>query len=303
VMEPTRKSWRDAIAIHPAADLFPMMSAAELRALGEDIKAHGLQHPITIVEKDGRVHKEMKAEDYALLDGRNRLDAMELVGIAFELAYKKIRRGIWGWCLFQPEDASDFVIGDCAVVESPFFLEDPYDYVLSLNVHRRHLTNEQKRNLIAKVIKAKPALSDRQIAEKTGTSHPTVAKVRDRLEESGDVEKFTTSTDTMGREQPRIREAAKLPEFLSHGLDIYSVGLAEPTSPDRETPEQFWQCSLGNMAGEAVSLESYWTKQFGPEWKQFRASSDLVTLAKQAAEACAKIAERVETQAAEGVIK
>jgi hypothetical protein len=31
-------SWRDHIKVHPAADLFPMMSEPELRELGEDIK-------------------------------------------------------------------------------------------------------------------------------------------------------------------------------------------------------------------------------------------------------------------------
>ena len=35
-------SWRDHIKVHPAADLFPMMSESELRELGEDIKANGL---------------------------------------------------------------------------------------------------------------------------------------------------------------------------------------------------------------------------------------------------------------------
>ena len=35
------KSWRDVIKIHPAADLFPMMSPDELKALGEDIKRNG----------------------------------------------------------------------------------------------------------------------------------------------------------------------------------------------------------------------------------------------------------------------
>lgn len=37
-------SWRDHI--HPAADLFPMMSEPELRQLGEDIKKNGLRTPI-----------------------------------------------------------------------------------------------------------------------------------------------------------------------------------------------------------------------------------------------------------------
>src|SRR5215216_2203690 len=38
-------SWRDVLPVHPAADLFPMMSPEDLRALGEDIKANGLKHP------------------------------------------------------------------------------------------------------------------------------------------------------------------------------------------------------------------------------------------------------------------
>jgi hypothetical protein len=45
---------------HPYADLFPMMSTAELEALTADIAANGLRHPI--VRYKGMV-----------LDGRNRL--------------------------------------------------------------------------------------------------------------------------------------------------------------------------------------------------------------------------------------
>jgi hypothetical protein len=43
----SKKGWRDVLKVHPAADLFPMMGEAELRALGEDIKANWLQTPIT----------------------------------------------------------------------------------------------------------------------------------------------------------------------------------------------------------------------------------------------------------------
>lgn len=54
----------DGMKAHPYADLFPMMSAAELEALTEDIAANGLRQPV--VRYQGLI-----------LDGRNRLLACE----------------------------------------------------------------------------------------------------------------------------------------------------------------------------------------------------------------------------------
>jgi hypothetical protein len=62
-------TWREQYKVHPAADVFPMMSDEELLFLGEDIKANGVLDPITF-DKDG-----------LLLDGRNRLEAAERAGI------------------------------------------------------------------------------------------------------------------------------------------------------------------------------------------------------------------------------
>ncbi|MCC7234893.1 MAG: ParB N-terminal domain-containing protein [Bryobacterales bacterium] len=53
---------------HPAAELFPMMTEAELRQLAEDIKAHGLADPITML-------------DGMILDGRNRFEACKRAGV------------------------------------------------------------------------------------------------------------------------------------------------------------------------------------------------------------------------------
>jgi hypothetical protein len=80
----TIKSWRDVLPVHPAADLFPLLSKtnpARLREMGEDIKVNGLQQPI-VIWADGRTSlKDLgNRAKYSLLDGRNRLDAMELVG-------------------------------------------------------------------------------------------------------------------------------------------------------------------------------------------------------------------------------
>jgi hypothetical protein len=76
-----------------------------------------------------------------------------------------------------------------------------FSYVLSLNVHRRHLDRKERRDLIVQTLKADPTKSNRQIARLTDTSHPYVAEVRKQAERAGDVESVTTSVDTKGRRQ------------------------------------------------------------------------------------------------------
>jgi hypothetical protein len=91
-----------------------------------------------------------------------------------------------------------------------------------MNLHRRHLTAEQKRAVIAAVLKEKPAQTDRQAAARTGSDHKTVGKVRKELEGRGEIPHVETRTDTKGRKQkaekpdtPRrraAREARVAPE-------------------------------------------------------------------------------------------
>ena len=54
--------------VHPAAELFPMMGAAALQALADDIKAHGQREPVILFDRK-------------VLDGRNRLLACEMAGV------------------------------------------------------------------------------------------------------------------------------------------------------------------------------------------------------------------------------
>ena len=56
------------IKTHPAAEIFPMLPAADLARLADDIKAQGLQHPLVM-------HKGL------LLDGRNRLAACKITDV------------------------------------------------------------------------------------------------------------------------------------------------------------------------------------------------------------------------------
>jgi hypothetical protein len=63
--QPSPRKFHDEDHGGSGADLFPLMSEAELQALADDLKRTGkLQHSIVLTE-DGR-----------LLDGRNRLDAL-----------------------------------------------------------------------------------------------------------------------------------------------------------------------------------------------------------------------------------
>jgi hypothetical protein len=177
--------------------MFPRLTGDELLELGRNIAKHGLIAPIVIWSEPSDPANEKSSPKYSLLDGINRLDAMAAVGLEFELIYDKK----FGWKL----DAAGYAMPKPRVLSS---LDDdisPVEFVICANIARRHLTVEQKRSIVEELIRAKPEASNRQIAEATQTSHPTVGKIRQSMEAAGDVEKVSTSTDTRGRRQPRTR--------------------------------------------------------------------------------------------------
>jgi hypothetical protein len=134
------KSWRDVYKVHPVADLFPMLPENELRKLGEDIKTNRLKEKIVLWTSS-----QVDDEPVYLLDGRNRLAAMDLVGMA-------PADSTWWANLHRPYHSAVTVDGK-PVADIP----DPYAYVISKNIHRRHLTKEQQADLIVKAMKLKEA--------------------------------------------------------------------------------------------------------------------------------------------------
>lgn len=91
--------------VHPAAELFPLMSDEELSELSDDVKSNGLLEPVWdyVDPESGQV---------LLLDGRNRWLACERAGVV-----PKKRR---------------------------YEGDDPVGFAVSLNLTRRHLTTGQK---------------------------------------------------------------------------------------------------------------------------------------------------------------
>ena len=121
--------------------LLPALSVEEFEALKADIAAHGVHHPIE-VDEHGRI-----------LDGHHRHRACTELGIDPPLR----------------------------VVSNLDTDQDKRSHALRMNLSRRHLTRDQKRQVIAASITADPDLSDREHARRLGCSPTTVGTVRREL--------------------------------------------------------------------------------------------------------------------------
>jgi ParB-like chromosome segregation protein Spo0J len=250
------KSWRDVWPVHPAADAFPLLSQDELRKLADNIKARGLQQRIVFwAEKPG-------AEKF-LLDGRNRCDALELVGL-------------------DPLSCSQTTVYGSDGV-------DPRQYVISANIHRRHLNIEQRQDLLIQLIARDPKKSDRQIGKDTGVDHKTIARARAKGEDVGRIPHVAKRTDTKGRKQPARKQPKKKRRTIEDfQADIRAKQQSAPNAEAAEAERQ-WLNSVGVLAGDCIAMRASWSKHF-PGWEKFEVPSDIATLIRQAADAWNELA-------------
>jgi ParB-like nuclease domain len=214
-------NWRDVLDIHPAAELFPLMSKtdpAALKELAEDIKKHGLRSPIALISRNGKK---------LLIDGRNRLDALALAG--FEVIKNgKLNEDIFGGKHGRGYYYNAKLCFDCTDAEIT-------SLVISANIHRRHLSAEQKRKLIAELIKLHPEKSDRAHAADLKVDKNVVSRARKKVEATGagaPVEKRTgrdgkarrmpaktKKPETNGVATPLIWEGSEVSGFASTEFD------------------------------------------------------------------------------------
>jgi DNA-binding transcriptional regulator YhcF (GntR family) len=219
-----KKLWRNFLKVHPAADLFPLMSADELKALGEDIEENGLTSPLVFWEREKYAEpggsepfiplllQSPNTQDrYLLLDGRNRLDAVEARASSSLI------------------DDEGRLVDDSRLLKHVLLrgygvdAVDPYAFVISANIHRRHLTAAQKIELVQKIIKLDPGMSSRRAAKLANVSPTTAAKARQRLEQAGDVSTVDTSIDTRGRKQPAKRWGLKRTKSATKRAEISAL--------------------------------------------------------------------------------
>ena len=109
------KEWIGEYPVHPVASLFPMIDDESLNALAEDIKKNGQREPIIVAYLD-----EAMIDEPVVIDGRNRHAACKLAGV-------------------EPEFKFVMSLNDREL--SPQVIAD---WIISHNLHRRHLTTSQK---------------------------------------------------------------------------------------------------------------------------------------------------------------
>jgi ParB-like chromosome segregation protein Spo0J len=108
------------LSSHPIADIFPLMEGPEFDALVKDIKDNGMREPITMFEDK-------------ILDGRNRYRAVVKAGHEYKLKEENFR---------------------------PYTGSDPVGFVISANLHRRHLNESQRASIAGQLVTTK--LGDNQ---------------------------------------------------------------------------------------------------------------------------------------------
>lgn len=193
--------------------LLPPLTDEEYAALEADIVANGVLQPILVDEHN------------VTIDGHHRKQIADKHGLR------------------------------CPSIKCPPNLTDEQKRSLSvgMNVHRRHLSREQRRELIAKSLIADPELSDRQHAERVGASPTTVGDVRGQLEADGMVSKLDTRTGKDGVAQPAVKVTVReskstttegvnpvTGEIVGAGKEGKPAPVPTPLDYDRDA-EQEWE--------------------------------------------------------------
>src|SRR5262249_51816575 len=129
------------------------------------------------IKKHGPLEKIVQHENM-ILDGRNRYRACEAAGVPPRLV--------------------------------PFEGDDPAAFVITQNIHRRHLTGEQRCELIAKLLAARPEASNASIAKIAKADDKTVAAVRREKEATSQIPRLEKRLGADGK--ARKRPARKQPK-------------------------------------------------------------------------------------------
>lgn len=222
-------------------DLLRPLSESEISGLREDIRRRG-EILVPIVTD----------ENYGVIDGGHRITIAGELGLTDVPI--EIRPGLT--------------------------LEEKRSLALALNEHRRHLSQEEKRDLIARRLKATPERSNRQIAEEVGASPTTVGSVREELEATVQIGQLDRTTGKDGKSRPAkvraesVGDAAAATYFLSGMSDDLPEGAMDVTDLQRirkegkraEKLKQNLKLIENTPPAKAITGETFQAIAIDPPW-------------------------------------
>jgi phage N-6-adenine-methyltransferase len=196
------------VIMNDAYQLLRKLTEQEYAALKEDIAARGVMVPVELDEAGN------------VLDGHHRLQICEELGIA---EYPTI-------------------------IRTGLTEDEKREHILALNIDRRHMTREERRELIEELLKATPEASNRDIAGQAKVSDHTVATVRDGLEESAQIAHFSHRKDprTGKLTQPARRPAPIMAPTRAAAEEQLALGEADDDEAEVEPPPPH----VANNAGD-----------------------------------------------------
>lgn len=157
---------------HPSQTLFHDLDGPEWEELVKDVRERGIQQPITVSKRTGTL---------VIVDGHQRVRAACEAGLTTIPAVQQ-----------KYEDEREETLA-----------------LVMANIRRRHLTREERRGVIAEMLKLYPEKSNNQHAKEIGVSDMTVKAVRQELEATSQIRKLDKTVGADGRERtttPRRQE-------------------------------------------------------------------------------------------------
>lgn len=188
---------------HPIAAMFPMMSDEQYEAFKQDIAENGLRSSGLLYE--GKI-----------LDGRNRSRACDELGLQMEWQDVSLS-----------EDADSF---------------DPIAYVISHNLHRRHLTTAQRSMVAAKLATLKNG-SNQHKATGEGSSNDEPSK-RDEA-----AKLLNVSTASVDRAKHVIAKGSK---DVAKAVECGELNLNQATKLVKAVPDKREQTKIVREGKDAV---------------------------------------------------
>lgn len=209
--------------------VMPPLAESDFEALKADIAERGVLIP---VEYDDAGN---------ILDGHHRVRACEELGIS-------------DWPRFVRKGMSE---------------EEKRTHARQLNIARRHLSRDQKRELIAGQLKETPERSNRQVAAGLGVDHKTVQAVRNDSEATGEIPQLSKTVGADGKERRKPIRTAYVdptPEGQKEAEAVVKANRAQRSVQRRqERLEKIEEISKGNS--ELNTSRKYPVIYADPPWR------------------------------------